>query len=270
LPDTVLVNGVQLSVESGGSGPPLVFLHGWSMSGRFFQRQPAYFRSRNFTMVPDMRGHGNSEKVLHGHTVPTYAHDVHGLLQQAAAWRPILVGWSMGAMVAYEYLQQFGMDSVAGIVIVDQPPSDFAYDGYEYGIFTTSSLATTSEALQVDQASAVAEFAELMLHEEDEQALAWMTAEIQRVPPAIASAILLDQTMRDYRALLPEIRVPTLVIFGEDPKLTNPDAGRYTAQQIPGARLELFPRSSHCPFWEEADAFNAIVAEFASDLAAVT
>jgi len=40
--------------------------------------------------------------------------------------RPVLVGWSKGAMVPFEYLKAFGQDAVAGIVIVDQPPSDFA------------------------------------------------------------------------------------------------------------------------------------------------
>jgi non-heme chloroperoxidase len=172
----------------------------------------------------------------------------------------------MGAMVAYEYLRANGSGSVAGLVIVDQPPSDFAWDGYEFGVITLDALREMNEQLQLDQAALVAEFTELMLHDSDEQTLAWMSEEILQVPPVIASTILTDQTLRDYREFLPQIDVPTLVLFGEDDKLTSPKAGRYIADRVPGARLQTFPASSHCPFWEESDAFNAAVAAFAAGL----
>jgi pimeloyl-ACP methyl ester carboxylesterase len=169
----------------------------------------------------------------------------------------------MGAMVAYEYLRAFGSGSVAGLVVVDQPPSDFAWDGYEFGVITLDTLREMNEQLQLDQAAIVAEFTELMLHAPDEPTMAWMGQEIMRVPPVIASTILVDQTLRDYREFLPQIDVPTLVLFGEDDKFTNPRAGQYIADRIPGARLQTFAHSSHCPFWEESDAFNRAVAEFA-------
>ena len=152
-------------------------------------------------------------------------------------------------------------------MIVDQPPSDFAWDGYEFGVITLETLREMNEQLQLDQAALVKEFTGLMLHEPDEQTLAWMAAEILQVPPVIASTILADQTLRDYREFLPQISVPTLVLFGEDDKLTSPRAGQYIADRIPGARLQTFPASSHCPFWEEADAFNSAVAAFATDVA---
>jgi pimeloyl-ACP methyl ester carboxylesterase len=82
----------------------------------------------------------------------------------------------------------------------------------------------------------------------------------------IGSTILLDQTLRDYREFLPKIDVPTLVLFGEDDKLTSPLAGAYIAERVPGARLQTFPASSHCPFWEESRAFNGAVAAFAAGL----
>jgi non-heme chloroperoxidase len=172
----------------------------------------------------------------------------------------------MGAMVAYDFLRQFGDDSVAGIVIVDQPPSDFAWEGYEFGVFTLDALREMNEQLQLDQPALVDEFTGLMLHAPDEAARAWMTAEILQVPPVIASTILLDQTLRDYRDFLPGIGVPALVLFGMDDKLTSPKAGEYIAGRIPGARLQTFASSSHCPFWEESGPFNEAVAVFAAGL----
>ncbi len=260
------IGDVTFFVEDEGAGPPIVFIHGWSMSGRFFQRQLSHFAAAHRVIIPDLRGHGRSEKVLHGHTVPNYAADLHAILAELSVERPILVGWSMGAMVQYEFLRAYGPGSVAGLVIVDQPPSDFAWDGYEFGVFTLDALRELNEQLQLDQPALVSEFTGLMLHEPDEQAMAWMSAEILQVPPVIASTILADQTLRDYREYLPQIDVPVLVLFGEDEKLTSPKAGLYIASRIPGARLQTFPASSHCPFWEESDAFNSAVGAFAAGL----
>jgi non-heme chloroperoxidase len=264
-PRQVRPGAVTFSVDVEGSGPPIVFIHGWSMSGRFFGRQMA-LSDRFQVIVPDLRGHGGSEKVLSGHTVPQYAADLHAIAAGLSVRRPVLVGWSMGAMVGYEYLRAYGRDAVAGLVIVDQPPSDFAWDGYEFGVFTMDALRDMNEQLQLDQAAVVDEFTRLMLHKPDEQTLAWMAAEILRVPPVIASTILLDQTLRDYRDFLPQIDVPALVLFGEDDKLTSPRAGAYIADRIPGGRLRTFADSSHCPFWEESGAFNDEVAAFVAEL----
>jgi non-heme chloroperoxidase len=260
------VNDVTFSVETAGSGQPIVLIHGWSMSGRFFQRQVPELSASFQVVVPDLRGHGASEKVLHGHTVPQYAADLHAILAELSVQRPVLVGWSMGAMVGYEYLSAYGSDSVAGLVVVDQPPSDFGWEGYEFGVFTMDELRDMNEQLQLDQAAVVDEFTRLMLHEPDAETQKWMAAEILQVPPVIASTILLDQTLRDYREFLPQIDVPTLVLFGEDDKLTSPRAGVYIADRIPGGRLQTFPASSHCPFWEESQAFNEAVAAFAAEL----
>jgi len=261
------VNGAQLSFRDEGSGHPLVLLHGWSMTGRFFQRQMPPFAARYRVLVPDFRGHGESEKVLSGHTVEQYAADVHSLAEALGLERPIVLGWSMGAMVAYEYLKLVGDGGAAGLVVVDQGPSDFIWPDYPEGVFSAQDLANGNKQLQTDQAGLAREFVDLMLHEPDEETAAWMVEEMLKCPPAIAGSILLDQTIRDDRATIVGLRLPTLVVFGEDPKLNNPAAGKWISDQIPGSQFEVIAASSHCPFYERADEFNALVARFAASVA---
>jgi pimeloyl-ACP methyl ester carboxylesterase len=95
-----------------------------------------------------------------------------------------------------------------------------------------------------------------------------MVAEMGKVPPVIASSILLDQTLRDDRPNLAAVTAPTLVLFGDDPKLTDPAVGRWMSDQIPGATFTLMPASSHCPFYEQADIFNEAVLAFTASLGA--
>jgi non-heme chloroperoxidase len=261
-----LSNGVTLNVIDEGRGTPVVLVHGVMMSGRFFDRQVPYLSRYFRVIVPDLRGHGQSEKVLHGHTVANYARDLKALFEALQIQRPVLVGWSMGAMVVYEYLKQFGQEEFAGIVIVDQPPSDFAWPGYEFGGLTVQTLGEMVEALQMDQRAVAEEFANLMLHDPSPDVVAWMIEEITRPPAAVAATILVNQTFQDYRPFLAEITLPTLVLFGRDNKLTPPEAGEYIARNIPGTRLQIFEQSSHVPFYEEADAFNESVRAFVTQI----
>jgi non-heme chloroperoxidase len=265
--EQALGEGLIIHLEDEGDGRPVVFVHGVMMSGRFFQRQVPHVAAHARAVVPDLRGHGRSDKVLHGHTVSNYAADLHDLFAGRGIEHPVLVGWSMGAMVAYEYLKAFGQDGVAGVVIVDQPPSDFAWEGYEFGSLTVEVLGEMVEGIQMDQQAVAEEFASLMQHEPTDADTSWMVEEIMLVPPAIATSILVNQTIQDYRPFLPEIHIPALVAFGRDPKLTNPAAGEEIARLIPGATLRIFERSSHLPFYEEADAFNETLDAFLDGLA---
>jgi len=260
------VNGTTLEVLDRGEGRPVVFIHGVMCSGRFFARQVDHFADRFRVIVPDLRGHGESDKPSSGHTVGAYAEDMRALFGTLGIERPVVVGWSMGSMIAYEYLKRYGGTSLAGLVIVDQPPSDFAWPDYEFGFFTPEILDQTLEELQTNPGALIDMLVGLMLHEPAAGDVEWMRAELQKVPDAIAATILVSQTLKDYRAFLPEIQVPTLVAFGTDPKLSSPDAGAYIAQRIPGAKLELFEASSHAPFWEEPDRFNAVLENFLAGL----
>ncbi|SRR5579883_123493 len=261
-----LPNGVTLYVDDTGSGPAVVLLHGMLMSGRFFRRQVPALSARYRLVIPDLRGHGRSEKVLHGHTVATYARDLKALLEQLKVERPVVVGWSMGAMVAYEYLKLVDQEAVAGLVIVDQPPSDYAWDGYEFGLLTPQSLAEFVEDVQMDLRAVAESFAVLMLHEPSPEDTAWMVEEITRVPPAIASTIVVNQTLRDDREFIATLRLPTMVLFGRDDKVTSPEAGTYIAGKLPGAQLRIFEHSSHCPFYEEPELFNEVLGGFLAEV----
>jgi len=89
--------------------------------------------------------------------------------------------------------------------------------------------------------------------------------EISRVPPAIKSAILFDQSVRDYRDVLEHVDVPTLVCVGEDDTLVDPAGVEYVAERTPDATVERFARSSHCPFLEEPERFNQALSSFVAD-----
>jgi pimeloyl-ACP methyl ester carboxylesterase len=264
---TVTVNGADLHYEDEGSGAPVVFVHGVWMSGRFFERQRPYFRERYRTIVLDLRGHGRSEHVHTGHTVAQYARDLRAFMQALELRDAVVVGWSMGSLVLWEYVKQFGTDGLRAIVVVDQSPSDFKWPDWPQGFLDFEGLAHVMAAVQTDREALVRDFIPLMFKDPPSEAdTAWMVEEIVRPPCSVASAIIFDQTVQDFRPVLPSVTVPALIVTGADEKLVPLAAEQFVAEQMPDARLVVLEESGHCPFLEEPERFNQVVDEWIRSL----
>ena len=267
--EVTLANGVTLAYDDVGAQNrrALVLIHGISMSRRYFHKQLAPLGERNRVIAVDLRGHGDSEKTQAGHTVPQYARDLNQFIEALELDRPVLLGWSMGVFVVLDYIRQFGTAGIRGVVDVDEAASDFKWDGWAHGFLDLPTLHSLMTAVQDDKDAFVRDFVPDMFHNpQAPEDLEWMVAETSKLPTGALSAILFDQTVQDYRDVLPAVDVPTLVCWGEHDQLLPVSGAPYMHEQIAGSRLELFERSGHCPFLEESEKFNSVVQEFLDPL----
>lgn len=260
-------NGADLYYEESGSGSPILFLHGVMASHRFFEPQLEALSDEFRTIAVDFRGHGRSEKTDLGHTVAGYARDVHAFLDRHGIEDAVLVGWSMGALVSWDYVDQFGTGRIRGLVDVDMEASRFQWDDYEHGLTDLEGLMTTLELAQRDRSSIIERVTEQVFKDPPDAGTrtVWFD-ELSRTPAPIKSAILFDALTRDYREVLPEIDVPTLVCAGADEKRGTVAAVRHVSDLVPDARFERFEDSGHCPQLEEPERFNRMVARFVGSL----
>jgi non-heme chloroperoxidase len=258
----------EIFYEDQGSGRPVVFIHGLWLTSRFFARQRAFFAERYRFIAPDLRSHGRSENLLHDNTVPGQARDLHELFLALDLHEIVLVGWSSGAFCAWQYLQDYGSNDIAGIVIVDESPTDFNWSDWTLGAVDLPGLIAMVEEVQTNHAALVRGgfVRNLFATKVSDDELDWMVAEITMIPPTIAAAVAFDGATRDYRPMLADIDVPTLVCFGSADQVLSPDNGPYLAAAIPGARLVMFERSGHGPFWDEPDLFNTELDRFIASL----
>jgi len=265
---TVRVNGVELYYEDVGAASPVVFIHGVWMSSRCFRHQLEGLADRCRVVALDLRGHGGSEHVTTGHTVAQYARDLRTFLEALGLEEPVVVGWSMGALVIWDYVRQLGADGLRGVVVVDQTPSDYGWPDWPYGFFDFEALCHTMAACQTDRAAVVEEFIPMLFKREPPapEHAGLIREETMRLSDTIASAIIFDQTVQDYRDVLPRVTVPALVCTGRDEKLVPIAAEEYVAAQMPNARLVVFEESGHCPFLEEPELFNQVLSEFLDSL----
>ena len=163
MPFYPLKDGATLYYEQQGEGTPIIFIHGVWMSSRFFHNQLSFFSKQYQTILLDLRGHGNSSHTPYGHTISTYARDVHEFINNNRLKDVILVGWSMGAFVVWEYLKQFGQENVKGNIIVDEMASDFKWPDFPIGAFDLPALISLMQGIQLDRTSTLESFILLQL-----------------------------------------------------------------------------------------------------------
>lgn len=262
----VQCNGANLYYEDHGDGQPIVFLHGMAAGLRYFEPQLMGLSNDFRTLAFDYRGQGRSEKTELGHTPVQFAHDLRAFLEQCDLEDVVLVGWSLGACVSWEYVDQFGTERIRALVDVDMEPSPLQREVYDHGTYTVEGLADALVGIQTDPTSLIEQNIEALLKEPPSRELqTMMFDEDSRTSPLVQGTMLLG-LLRDYRDLLPEIDVPTLVCAGADEKWRSVASVKYAAELFPDSRFELFEDSGHCITVEELERFNQVVSDFIGSL----
>lgn len=258
-----------LHFEDQGRGPPLLLLHGWSLSSSVFADELPFLARTRRVVAPDLRGHGRSS-AAGPFSLADLAGDVVELAGRLALDRLALAGWSLGAQVALASLPLL-RPRVAALVLVSGTPRFVAGDGWPHGL-PASRLAALARRVGRDPAGAVGGFFEGMFAEEEAGEAVRARAEALRsdIPtPDPASALAgLDLLAReDLRARLPAVDVPTLLIHGERDPICPVGASRAMSAAIPGARLVELPGAGHAPFLSRPGAFRDALSSFLAAIA---
>jgi len=115
-------DGVTLRYLEAGSGPPLVMIPGWSQTAAQFKHQIEGLSDRYRVIAVDMRGHGDSDKPAHGYRISRFAKDLHDVLGALDLTEVNLLAHSLGCAVVWCYLDMFGPERLAKLILVDQSP----------------------------------------------------------------------------------------------------------------------------------------------------
>src|SRR5215207_7412082 len=115
--------GTRLHVVETGNprGRPILFLHGFSQCWLTWSRQMESDLAQEHRLVAmDLRGHGLSEKPRDAYgDSRLWAEDICAVIRSRGLERPVLCGWSYGALVILDYLRHFGEAGVGGLHLVD-------------------------------------------------------------------------------------------------------------------------------------------------------
>jgi microsomal epoxide hydrolase len=204
----------------------------------------------------DPRSQGESTKTAEGLYPEMRARDIKAVVDQLHLAPVVLVGWSMGVGEVASYINQFGNDGVAGIVLVDGIA----------GIDDQMAVGMTkfAGAMMKDRRTQTEAFVRNMYKKpQSEEYIQRVTAAALETPTADAMALFLGLVSTDNRPALAKFARPTLLVVTKSPF----DPIYFDMQKrIPGARLEQFEDAGHALFVDDAERFNAVLDEFLKGL----
>ncbi len=257
-----------------GTGQPVVLLPGWSQTVSIFEHQFGALSPRWLVVAVDHRGHGGSPAPATGYHLHRLAADLHAVLCGRGFRRVHLVGHSMGAAVAWSYLELYGAEGLATLVLVDQMPCALRNPGWSEeqariagAGMTAEGLFAFTDELRGDGPDPRPGFLR------DVTSPGLPRGEVDRLieqgtafDRRHAADLIFDVATHDWRGLLPHIAVPTLVVAGDSVNVAL-ESQQWMAAQIPDAEFALVRATAggtHFPFVESPSRFNAVLTDFLS------
>lgn len=266
-----LNDGDRLEYDDQGDGQAIVFLHGWSLGNEAFGPQRRGLSGYRF-VAPNLRGHGNSSPFRNGDGIDTLASDTAELLVALDIDNAVLVGWSMGALVAWQVALGDECRRVAGIVTIDMVPRVLNGDGWTHGLRAGANIYDVERDLErmrhdwdgfrdayVPKVFARGDADRSDLIEKMKALIAGNDVESMReLWRVLVSADYVDDVQR--------LDVRTMITYGTQSQVYDEGAAIWMEQNIPNATRVPFRESGHAPHLEESEKWNNALSAFLDEL----
>jgi len=238
----VQLDDISMYFEVSGTGKPLVLLHGGLDSAKAWSRQIPVFARQYRVITPDSRGQGRSTDGDAPISYHQMAEDTLSLLDHLGIETATIIGWSDGANTALD-LAIHHPERVAALVVYGAHTSPQALQESALADLQNTSIEELQRGLRSDYVA--------------------MSPDPQRLPAILEEIKTMWLTLPAFtRDELAGIRVPTLVLDGEDEEVVRPEHAAEIAAAIPDAQLVILPGVGHFAPAEKADAWNAAVLDF--------
>lgn len=257
--DVMTFGEVAVMVHRAGAGRPLVCIHGWAMGGLSFAAQLALIDQGFEIIAPDLPGFGDSPVAEVHPTIDTMADLVGELINGLDLSDVTLVGWSMGASVAW-HLAATGPARVKALASIDMSPRVAPEDGWDFSLSTSMTRETIElavHAMRNDWTGYCDLFLDRILAQPDKAIRTAMATLAAQADPVAASQAWLSLMQFDARADLAHIQVPALAIHGGRSVLYPQTVGHEIARLMPQCRAIVLDNVGHAPHLEAPAAFNA-------------
>jgi 3-oxoadipate enol-lactonase len=260
----LLANGIvtHYVLEGPADSPMVIFSHSLAASLEMWEPQVAAIADRYRVLRYDTRGHGGSEVPPGPYTLEMLADDVLGLLDALGVERTHFVGLSMGGMIAQAVaLKRPAV--LASLVLADtacrMPPDSGPLWNARIAMAESQGMAALAEGTIerwftrpfIERAPEVVDRVRMLIRTTPPQGLIGCAQAIRAL---------------DYAVRLREIRVPTLIVVGQEDLGTPVAAAEAMHAAIAGSKLVVLPAAAHLSNVEQAEKFNQALLGFLADL----
>lgn len=261
---------IDLYYEDHGSGRPVVLIHGWPLSGASWEKQARALLGAGYRVIAyDRRGFGKSSQPATGYDYDTFAADLDKLMTQLDLRDAAIFGFSMGGGEVARYLGTYGAERVAKAGFLGAIPPFLLKTADNPSGGDQAMFDGIQQAIAADRPGFLAEFFKNFYNTDvfggkriGDQAvqLSWNVA-VGASP--IGTHACVKAWLTDFRADLAKIRIPVLVIHGDDDRIVPfAGSGKLTHEAIPGSKLVAIAGGPHGILWTHGEEVAQAMLDF--------
>jgi non-heme chloroperoxidase len=265
-----LKDGTSLFYKDWGTGPALMFHHGWPLCSDDWDTQMNFFLQHGFRVIAhDRRGHGRSSQTATGNDMDTYAADVDELTTALKLEHAIHIGHSTGGGEVARYVAKYGKGRVGKAVLISSVPPHMAQtpdnpEGVPMQVFDAIRKGTAFNRAQYYKDFSLAFYGYNRPGAEVSQGIRdnwWRQGMIGGSKPQYDCIKAFSET--DFHADLAAIDIPVLVLHGEDDQIVPfAISGAKTVKLLKHGTLISYPGYPHGMPTTHADVINAALLAF--------
>jgi non-heme chloroperoxidase len=264
-------DGTEIFYKDWGpkDGQPIVFHHGWPLSGDDWDAQMLFFAAQGYRVIAhDRRGHGRSAQTAGGHDMDTYAADVATVVEALDLRNAIHIGHSTGGGEATRYVARHGQKRAAKLVLIGAVPptlvkSSSYPDGTPLELFDGLRTALAANRADFYWTFPIPFYGYnrdgAKLNEAVRQNW-WRQAMMGAANAHYECIKAFSET--DFTADLKAIDIPVVVLHGEDDQIVPVVNGRNTAKLVNHGTLKTYPGLPHGMCTTHAERINADLLDF--------
>jgi pimeloyl-[acyl-carrier protein] methyl ester esterase len=259
---------MSLYVQSFGTGPDIILLHGWGLHGGIWSATEnnlmRHLAQRYRVTAIDLPGHGYSDYGNDGFTLTSAT----TAIAESIPAQAIVIGWSLGGLLALN-LALTRPDLVHRLVLISST-ARFHHAPDWQAAMTTSALRGFATALKENQRDTVLRFLALQVHgsSNERQQLRLLKQAIVARPPARHAALssgltILEQT--DLRSRLGSITQPAMLLYGQHDRIVPPGTGAAMEALLTRSTHHILAGTGHAPFLSDPESTLHLLDEFLND-----
>ena len=265
-------DGTEIYYKDWGTGQPIVFHHGWPLTGDDWDTQMMFFVTKGFRVIAhDRRGHGRSSQTALGHDMDTYAADVAELTETLNLKKAIHIGHSTGGGEVIRYVARHGKDRVAKAVLISavtpiMVQNESNPDGIPLSVFDAIREGTATKRPQFFQDFTMAFYGYNREGAQVSEGIRqnwWRQGMMGAIKAHVDCIKAFSET--DFTSDLTSVVIPVLVMHGEDDQIV-PFAltGAKAVKLLKNGTLISYPGFPHGMPTTEAATINADLLAFIS------
>lgn len=250
-----------MEFEEHGDGFPVILLHAFPLSRKMWRPQIEAITAENFRLIlPDLRGFGETGNFADINAMEDMAADVAGLLDNLKIERAVIGGLSMGGYVTFNLLR-LNPEKFKALILCD---TNYTADTEE----KRQNRHQLIEKIEERGAKALIDnMLPNLIGNFTKQNNPNLISDLRRMfaetnPQAAIAALRGMAERKDHTEFLNEIKIPTVLIFGEDDAITNLETARKISEKIPFSNLSVIKNAGHYSNLEQPEDFNSALLNF--------